>query len=157
MKNNKKPKVTLYQAVVSIINQHFTNKVEIITRQEIILQLRMQYDYFERMPVWSNWEKSVGCTLYSLATLDCIRNILEKVGFLDKVYITNTDQQKIKYGWYHIKKEIPSDLTYNKLRKIYENFQNKLKDYFEEHSSQPDNATYYVLQTKNFFEFYMNY
>lgn len=145
---------SLYQAVVSIINDYYCNDVKIISRKELIRHLRIQYDYFERMPCWSNWEKPVGCTLYSLATLDGIRNMLEKVGFLDKVYIPNTNQQKIKFGWYHIKKEISTDLTYNKLRLIYNNFQNKLKQYFEEHNLQPDKLTYCRLQIKNFFEFY---
>lgn len=150
--NNQK--ITLYQAIINIFNEYFLNKVEIITRKEIIEELRMKYDFFERQPCWSNWEKPVGCKLYSLATMDSIRNILEKLGFLDKIYYTETNGKKPKQGWFYIKKQIPKDLTYNKLRKMYNNFQQKLKNYFTEHGKQPDDATYYVLQTKNFLEFY---
>ena len=164
----KKQKITLYQAIINIFNKHFENKVEIITRHELIIQLRMKYDYFERQPIWANVGYPVGCTLYSLATMDNIRNMLEKVGFLDKVYdnskqsINNPtfcpvwikNHSKIKPGYFYIKKEIPTNLSYNKLRIMYNNFQQKLKDYFTEHGKQPDNATYFVLQTKNFLEIY---
>ena len=154
MSDTKKQKITLYQAIVEILNKKLDYKVDIITRQEIIKELRMKYDFFDRQPCWSNWERTVGCRLYSVSTLDTIRNMLEKVGFLDKVYKTNTNGSKIQYGWFYIKKQIPSDLTYNKLRKMYNNFQQKLKDYFTEHEKQPDEAIYFVLQTKNFLEFY---
>ena len=89
-------KITLYQAIINIFNEYFLNKVDIITRQELIKELRMKYDYFERVPAWSNWERHVGANLYSLASMDSVRNMLEKLGFLGKVYYTNT--YKIKKG-----------------------------------------------------------
>lgn len=162
MKNQKiihkirNQKITLYQAIISIFNEHFENKIEIITRHELIIQLRMKYDFFERQPIWANVGYPVGCTKYSLSTMDNIRNMLEKVGFLAKVYYYPHQQSesKTKQGWFHIKKQIPSDLTYNKLRNMYNNFQQKLKDYFTENDKQPDDVIYFVLQTKNFLEFY---
>lgn len=119
----QKPEVSLYQAVKNILNTAIdetdSDSITIITRQEVINQLFEDYNYYER-PL-ARYSYPTGAYLYSLATLDNIRNMLEKVGYLDKVYYRDkkTNQRKIKLGTYKINNYIPDELSYNQLRKKY--------------------------------------
>ncbi len=154
--SNIKPKITLYQAVIKILNQKLDYKVDIITRQELIKKLFDKYKFYGNTKWWKHETYDKEVTNYSLSTMDSIRNMLEKVGFLDKVYHINTNDKKPKQGWFYLKKKIPSNLTYNKLRLMYNNFQQKLKDYFTEYGRQPDEVDKYILQMKVQKEFIEN-
>lgn len=119
----QEPNISLYQAFKDVINNYLNetdvDDVSIITRQEIINLLFEDYNYYER-PL-ARYGYPEGAYLYSVSTLDNIRNMLEKIGFLGKVwYYDKNNIRKIKLGHYHIIKEIPENLSYPKLRKIYD-------------------------------------
>lgn len=81
----------------------------VISRNEIINKLRAegfvpQRGFFEH--------KDKEQISYSLSTLDCARNMAEKVGYLGKTR---------KNGYYEVLRHFPSDYTVSKLRRDYDN------------------------------------
>lgn len=152
-------KITLYQAIKNVLNKTFNetdnDDICIISRQEIIIKLYQDYNYYDEISSDKEGYPE-GCYFYAVSSLDTIRNLLEKVGFLDKIYYQDktTNKRKIKLGYYRIGKEIPKDLSQSNLRKIYTSFQNKLREFFEKHNRQPNDIDYMKLQKENYREFY---
>ena len=72
----------------------------VITRQEIIQYINKETNMYP-----------YGCNYYSPNTVDYIRNLSEKVGYLDKTRCA---------GVYVVNKHFPSGYTVSQLRKDYD-------------------------------------
>ena len=127
-------KKTLYQSIKEIINKQYLdstiNNSKIITRKELINMLMSdEYKFYPNQHCYAAYNyigKPIRCkdfNIFSLNTLDNIRNMFEKSGYLSKCYVPNTNQQKIILGYYSINKLISDNLSYNQLRKEYNQLQ----------------------------------
>lgn len=114
MERNTDNKMTVWEAFMEFVNSKEIGTV--ITRQEILAFITK---YTEKYPtgcfvneVHGQWEN--GCFTvkqYSPNTVDYMRNLSEKVGYLDKTRHA---------GMYVVNKHFPSGYTVSQLRKDYD-------------------------------------
>lgn len=114
MERNTDNKMTVWKAFMEFVNSKEIGAI--ITRQEI---LQFVTKYTEKYPtgcfvneIHGQWEN--GCVTvkqYSPNTVDYIRNLAEKVGYLDKTKST---------GMYVVSRHFPSDYSVFQLRKDYD-------------------------------------
>lgn len=108
MERNTDNKMTVWEAFMEFVNSKEIGAV--ITRQEII-----QYLDKKGLKPYSRNGAFITVLLsyeyYSLHTLDYIRNLSEKLGYLDKTRCA---------GMYVVNKHFPSGYTVSKLRKDYD-------------------------------------
>lgn len=125
--------VTLYQAIKNIFNDVWLyNREQLITRKELISKLKDEYQFDSDILSNDNYQK------YSLATMDNIRNMFEKLGYIDKVYYKDSCNNKICYGIYYIKNPIPDKLSYNQLRKLYCALNDEIKQITKKTGNYPN-------------------
>lgn len=98
---------TVWKAFMELVNSKEIGVV--ITRQEIIQYINKETNMY---PYGCNWVKDKFETeYYSPNTVDYIRNLSEKVGYLDKTRHA---------GMYVVNKHFPSGYTVSQLRKDYD-------------------------------------
>lgn len=136
--------VTLYQAIKNIFNDVWLyNREQLITRKELISKLKDEYQFSSDILSNDNYQK------YSLATMDNIRNMFEKLGYIDKTYYKDfCNNYKIKYGIFSINNPIPDKLSYNQLRKLYCALNDEIKQITKKTGNYPNITTIYKIKRK---------
>ena len=102
-------KVTVWSIFRELVNSKEIGSI--ITRQEILFAIEQRLRVIPEM----NERYHKGWELFSPVTVDCQRNMSEKIGYLAK-----TD----KTGIYKVVKHFDSDYTISQLRKDYDNGNN---------------------------------
>lgn len=98
---------TVWKAFMELVNSKEIGVV--ITRQEIIQYINKETNMYT---YGCNWVKDkFEAEYYSLNTVDYIRNLSEKVGYLDKTRCA---------GVYVVSKHFPEGYTVSQLRKDYD-------------------------------------
>lgn len=98
---------TVWEAFMEFVNSKEIGVV--ITRQEIIQYISKETNMY---PYGCNWVKDkFEAEYYSPNTVDYMRNLSEKVGYLDKTRCA---------GVYVVNKHFPSGYTVSQLRKDYD-------------------------------------
>ena len=98
---------TIWKAFMELVNSKEIGVV--ITRQEIIQYINKETNMY---PYGCNWvNDKFEAEYYSTNTVDYIRNLSEKVGYLDKTRCA---------GVYVVNKHFPSGYTVSQLRKDYD-------------------------------------
>lgn len=98
---------TVWKAFMELVNSKEIGVV--ITRQEIIQYINKETNMY---PYGCNWVKDkIEAEYYSPNTVDYMRNLSEKVGYLDKTRHA---------GMYVVNKHFPSGYTVSQLRKDYD-------------------------------------
>lgn len=105
---------TVWKAFMEFVNSKENGSV--ITRQEIIQYINRETGMCPYRGTTSNvegywWNINFCNNNYSVHTLDYIRNLSEKVGYLDKTRHA---------GMYVVNKHFPSGYTVSQLRKDYD-------------------------------------
>ena len=102
---------TVWEAFMEFVNSKENGSI--ITRQEIIQYINRETGMCPYRGTTSEyWNNSNFCHKhYSVHTLDYIRNLSEKVGYLDKTRHS---------GMYVVNKHFPSGYTVSHLRKDYD-------------------------------------
>lgn len=136
--------VTLYQAIKNIFNDVWLyNREQLITRKELISKLKDGYQFSSDILSNDSYQK------YSLATMDNIRNMLEKLGYIDKVYYKDyCNNYKIRYGIFSINNPISDKLSYNQLRKLYCALNDEIKQITKKTGNYPNITTIDKIKRK---------
>ena len=114
MERNIDNKMTVWEAFMEFVNSKEYGSV--ITRQEIIQYINRETGMYPyggtTSDIKGHWDNDKFVVKhYSVNTLDYMRNLAEKVGYLDKTRCA---------GMYVVNKHFPSGYTVSQLRKDYD-------------------------------------